>query len=380
MSSLEQIRRQIDEAVKKRAEADKQAADARVKQAKKEADAASYRSRADRASSQSMARSYLRQAESAQKEALTLGAKAAGYSTKSAQFSKKEADLSRALSTALDKQRSDEQRVQKQRQLADQRAQKQREADEKRARERLQLAERRAREREQQAERARTQALMAATESRLQQQIAEIRPPQVERLRILYVTAASDGDLRVDKEIRRVKKGVKAATLRDLVEIEPLLAATGADLLDGMSGFKPHVVHFAGHADEDVLVFDTEADGDNLGQVITKSVFARAMGAVDNPPVLVVLNACHSTGHLDELLTVVPMAIGMSDEIGDPDAMSFAARFYTAIADGQSVRSAYEAARIQMEMDGMSDADLPVLRAQDTVDPAATPLIIPPAD
>ncbi len=125
MSSPEQIRRQIDEAVKKRAEADKQAADARVKQAKKEADAASYRGRADRATSQSMARSYLRQAESAQKEALTLGAKAADYSTKSAQFSKKEADLSRALSTALGKQRSDEQRVQKQRRLADQRAQKQ---------------------------------------------------------------------------------------------------------------------------------------------------------------------------------------------------------------------------------------------------------------
>ena len=48
----------------------------------------------------------------------------------------------------------------------------------------------------------------------------------MERLRILYVTAAADGDLRVDKEIRGVKKGVKAATLRDLVEIEPLLAAT----------------------------------------------------------------------------------------------------------------------------------------------------------
>jgi hypothetical protein len=380
MSSPEQVRRQIDDAVKKRAEADKQAADARVKQAKKEADAASYRSRADRATSQTTARSYLRQAESAQREALALGAKAADYSIKSAQFSKKEADLSKALSTALDKQRGDEQRAQKQRQLAEQRAQKQREADEKRARERLQLAERRAREREQQAERARTHALMSAAESRLQQQIAEIRPPKVERLRILYVTAASDGDLRVDKEIRRVKKGVKAATLRDLVEIEALLAATGPDLLDGMSGFKPHVVHFAGHADKDVLVFDTDADGDNPGQEITKAVFARAMGAVDNPPVLVVLNACHSVGHLDELLTVVPMAIGMSDEIGDPDAMSFAARFYTAIADGQSVRSAYEAARVQMEMDGMSDADLPVLRAQDGVDAAGSPLVIPPKD
>ena len=57
------------------------------------------------------------------------------------------------------------------------------------------------------------------------------------------------------------------------------------------------------------------------------------------------------------------MAIGMSDEIGDPDAMSFAARFYTAIADGQSVRSAYEAARIQMEKRSAH----PELRAADAI-------------
>ena len=146
-----------------------------------------------------------------------------------------------------------------------------------------------------------------------------------------------------------------------------------------MSGHKPHVVHFSGHANEDVLGFDTEDDSDNPGQDVSADLFARAVGAVDEPPLLVVLNACDSEPQLERLLRVVPMAIGMSDEIGDADAMSFAARFYTSIADGQSVRSAFEAARVQMELDGLSDADLPVLVARPDTDPADVTLVIAPS-
>jgi CHAT domain len=367
MSSPEQIRRQIDDLVKKRADAEKRVGDARAKQAKKEAEAASNRSRAERTPSATTARSYLRSAKSAEKQAIAEGNKGADESKKIAALTKKEADLSKALSSALEKQRREEARTRR-RQAAEDAS----------ARKRLEDAERRARERERQAERARTDALVSATEDRLSHQIAQLRPPQIERLRILYVTAAPEADLRVDKEIRRVKRGVKSATHRDLVTIEHLSAATASDLLDGLSGLRPHVVHFAGHANESVLIFDTEADDDNPGHEISSDLFARAVGAVDEPPILVVLNACESEAHLGTLVEVVPVAIGMSAEIGDRDAMSFAARFYTAIADGQSVSSAYEAARVQMEFDGMPDADLPVLNAREGVDPAAVALVIPP--
>ena len=367
MSSTEQIRKQIDEVVKKRAEAERRLADARAKQAKKESEANSYRSKAERTSSASMARSYLRQAQTAQNEALSAGSKGAEQSKKVADCAKKEAEFSRTLSVAMLKERTQQERTRKRQAAEDDRARK-----------RLHEAETRARERERAADRARTDALVSASEGRLINEIARARPPKVERLRILYVTAASEGDLRVDKEIRRVKKGVKSATLRDLVEIEHLSAATPSDLLDGMSGLKPHVVHFSGHANEDVLAFDTEDDGDNQGQDVPADLFARAVGAVDEPPLLVVLNACDSEAQLERLLIVIPMAIGMSDEIGDADAMSFAARFYTSIADGQSVRSAFEAARVQMEFDGMPDADLPVLAARPDVDPADVTLVIAP--
>jgi hypothetical protein len=218
----------------------------------------------------------------------------------------------------------------------------------------------------------------AMTPEAMTMAISRPRPPQAEPLRILYLTAASRGDLRVDEEMRRVKAGVQAATHRDLVQIEHKPAATSSDLLDGLTRFRPHVVHFSGHADETVLVFDTGSDKPGPGQRVSTGAFARAISAVDASPTLVVLNACRSEAQLAGLLDAVPLAIGMSDSVGDADAMAFAARFYAAVADGQSVKSAYRVARVAMELSGLLDADLPILANDPAVDPADVMLVIPP--
>jgi hypothetical protein len=48
-----------------------------------------------------------------------------------------------------------------------------------------------------------------------------------ESLRILYLAAAPKGDLRLDCEMREVRAAVRAATHRDMVELEIIPAATG---------------------------------------------------------------------------------------------------------------------------------------------------------
>jgi CHAT domain len=357
VSNPDQIRNKLIEVGKKRAETDKRMAEARGRHAKKSDAAASYRSRAARASSAATARSHLRSADLAERAALAEGRKIAEYSKRSAQYSKQVAVLDKELAFALRRQAAREQA----------------------ARKRQDEADRRAREWERGAERRQADPLGSAVEDRLSGQIAEIRPPKVERLRILYLTAASEGDLRVDKEIRRVKAGVQAATHRDLVQLEHMPAATASDLLDGLARFRPQVVHFSGHAGPDVLAFDTDADTNDSGHLVTATAFAKAIGSVDEPPTLVVLNACKSAGQLAGLLAVVPIAIGMADSVGDPDAMAFAARFYTAIAEGQSIYSAWALATVQMEFDGLPHADLPVLEFRPEVDPAKVLLVIPAA-
>ncbi|WP_375504827.1 CHAT domain-containing protein [uncultured Jatrophihabitans sp.] len=356
MSTPDQIRRKQDEQAKKRAAIERRIYEARAKQSKKDIEAAGYREKAAKASTPSGVQSHLRAASSAEKVALAEGRKIAEESKKLADCSKQDAVLVKELSAALTRQA----------------------ADEARARARAEAAARQAREATLRQERSRTAGLLSSSERRLAEQIAELRPPKKETLRILYLTASSEGDLRVDKEIRRVKAGVRAATLRDLVQIEHMPAATTSDLLDGLARVRPHILHFSGHSSQKELLFDTDASSDNPGQVVGAAAFARALGAVDEPPLLVVLNSCSSEGHLAGLLEVVPIGIGMSASIGDPDAMSFAARFYSAIAEGQSVGSACAAARVQMEFDGMTDSDLPTLVSQPGVEPMLVHLVAVP--
>lgn len=321
---------------------------ARTKQARAEADAATAMGRAARASSASIAATYARQAERAQATAVSESKKVADLSKKVAEHSKKEAELASDLDRAMRNAAA-----------AEKRERERRERDE-RARQAAAQSERRRRDQADALARARVDARLDRTDAAIRQLL---KPPKREILRLLYVTASSEGDLRVDHEVRRVKAAVRAATHRDLVEIEPLLAATPGDLLDGVARFRPHVLHFSGHAGPGLLVLDQDTPSPNPGHAIAADAFKRVIKAVDSPPVLVVLNACDSAPQAAALTDTVPFAIGMGAEIDDVDAIVFATRFYSAVAEGQSVGAAFELARLEMELNGLAGASLPELHA-----------------
>ena len=204
----------------------------------------------------------------------TPGKTIADLSKKVADVSKTESQKSSELQTAM---RREADAAARQAKTERDRAQRQQRDDERR------------RATERAADQRAAQRMVRDSESRLRDQIgAVIRPPAQEKLRILYATASSRGDLRVDEEIRRVKAAVKAATHRDQVEIEHLPAATAGDVLDGLTSFRPHIVHFSGHANETVLVFDDGSDSHGPGNAITARSFKAAVEAPDQPPTLIV--------------------------------------------------------------------------------------------
>lgn len=356
MASSESLRGKIADLNQERAKIERRIAEAQKQRSKYDADASKYESSAQSASTDSTRRSRQRSAESARQRAQKESGKLADLYTQRSRNSEREAqsqkDLSRALKNEDDSKRRAEQRVSRER---DNEAK--REAARQRARERANVAQ----------------------ISELRDTLARITAPKAEMLRIVYATAAPEGDLRLDKEIRRVRQAVRSSTHRELVEIHVLTAATPGDLLDALVQHRPHVVHFSGHANQDALLFDADTDVENEGRHVSASVFARALRSVDQPPTVVVLNACDSAAQLSQLTEGIPLAIGMRASIMDVDAITFSTRFYSTLAEGQSVEAALAVAQIDMEMNGLEGHDLPEICAADGIDPSQVALVKPPS-
>jgi hypothetical protein len=348
--SSSQYRRDLERTRRQRADSEKRAGELRAKEAEKRSAATRAREAARRTHSASTAASRSREAERLETSANQAGKAAADWQTKAARYLQAESAL---LVRIAQLEESERQKAERHQKRLDQ------EAARRAARERSAIDER-----------------LRAAESLASNAYLATRQPKRERLRILMLGAASDGDLRVGREQKRIRAAVQSALHRDAIEMDPRPAATPGDLLDGLTKFRPHIVHFSGHGDEDLIVFEDEIDQHHEGVVVTASAFARALAAVDEPPLLVVLNACNSAAQLPFLVgSVAPFAIGMSAAIEDGDAINYAAQFYAAVADGQSILAAHRLAQAALELSGLTGPDLPALDHADDADPATTILV-----
>lgn len=351
----QQYRGELERKRKQRVDAEKKAGEYRIKESNKRAEADKARQEAAKTKSAATQRSKLNRADQCDKAAATAGKEANKWQTKASGYARQEADIQAKLSKAERSEADAAERKRKREQVA---------------------ADRRAA-----TERAQTDARFTRTEHTVQtvsEALRHLRAPKPEKLRVLLLGASSEGDLRVGREQKRIRAAVESALHRDLIELDARPAATAEDLLDGITKFRPHVVHFSGHSNEDLIVFEHETDAPHEGHVVTAREFSRAIAATDDPPLLVMLNACKSAAQIDQLVAdTVPFAIGMADSIQDGDAINYAAQFYASIANGQSVRSAHLAGQASLELAGLDGAELPTLASASDVDPATTILVKP---
>ena len=103
--------------------------------------------------------------------------------------------------------------------------------------------------------------------------------PKPEPLRVLYLTANPEQNLRTEVEVHNVQDHVRAALHRDLITISYRPAATPDDLVSGLNDLRPHVVHFSGHAGDASLLFDNASVDEPEGRPMPYKLLARALGA-----------------------------------------------------------------------------------------------------
>jgi hypothetical protein len=352
--SVSMYRGQLDRKRRQRLDAEKKAGEYRSKESKKRAEAAKARQAASSTKSESTMRSKLREAERKENEAEGAGKEAGRWHGRAAGYAREEVDIQKKLTQAEQSQAQAAERTRKR---------EQQQADRRAASERRSLETR-----------------VARTEYTVIEALRQLPAPKPERLRILILGASADGGLRIGREQKRIRQAVESALHCDQIEFDARPAATTSDLLDGITRFRPHVVHFSGHSTENLIEFERDIDEPHeLGAVVTARAFASAVKATDTPPLLVLLNSCKSAAQIDGLVKdVAPFAIGMADSVEDVDAINYAAQFYATVANGQSIASAHASGQAALELAGLDDADLPRLAWADDVDPRDAVLVKPP--
>ena len=181
------------------------------------------------------------------------------------------------------------------------------------------------------------------------------------KLVVLYLTASPNSDeaLRVDAEVRRVQQAIRSSKYRDKIQIEYRPAADIQSILDGLNDFRPRIVHFSGHSNADGIATDNQSV-EAAGYVdLPYSVLAEALRATDDPPDVVVLNSCESSGAKSRILESAKVLVSMKKEISDIAAADFARQFYSGIASRQSIYKAFKQGTIAIMAKSSTEADTP---------------------
>lgn len=194
-----------------------------------------------------------------------------------------------------------------------------------------------------------------------------VQPPKLEVLRVLYMTANPEMDLRTEVEVRDVQQAVKRALHRELIDVQYRPAATPEDLLDGLNDVRPHVVHFSGHAGDAAVLFDNASVAKPEGHEVPFGLLARALAATSEPPTLLVLNGCDTLDGAEALLEATLVVIAMATVVSDLAASAFAARFYAAVASAQPIGAALRQGSVMLDLMGLDEGWKPNLLSRDDV-------------
>lgn len=183
------------------------------------------------------------------------------------------------------------------------------------------------------------------------------------RLDVLYLMSnpTKKHALSLDKEVKAVKGEIARSKFRDNIALHQSEAADFKDILDGLNDHSPRVVHFSGHGNFDGLAMDAGTIKRSKTKFVTFELLGKVLQATDNPPDVIVLNACKSTGARKALLGSAKALIVMEDVVTDTAAVAFARQFYGAIASGQSLQTAFDQGRVAIEFVSWGEASTPSL-------------------
>lgn len=177
--------------------------------------------------------------------------------------------------------------------------------------------------------------------------------------RILFLAANpfTTDRLRTDEEIREIMDSLAGTQNRSNFKLFSKLAVRFKDFRRALLEVKPHIVHFSGHGIEHsgIILENNESEA----QTIPAESLGKLFSIIKDIE-CVVLNACYTIEHAEEISNYVPCVISNNDAFSDKAAVAFSLGFYDAVFHDLSYADAFKVGCLAPEINS-SHESLPVL-------------------
>ncbi|MBB4636223.1 CHAT domain-containing protein [Longimicrobium terrae] len=179
--------------------------------------------------------------------------------------------------------------------------------------------------------------------------------------------------LEIAEEMHRIETQVRKARHAHRLHFEAHGAARADDFLDFLEHADARIVHFSGHGGKQGLRF-VHADGLHPHNVDAEAL-AKVFRQYKGPVRLVVVAACSSHDVAQAIANIVGCAIGTTSKISDDAAIIFNSRFYQSIANGDSVRRAFDKGLTALQVHGILESEYPKILLGEKKDAADLVLV-----
>jgi len=182
----------------------------------------------------------------------------------------------------------------------------------------------------------------------------------IHKIVVLAANPKTTEPLRLDQEVREIDEGLRRSKNRDWLSVEKRFAVRTIDLRRALLDLKPRILHFSGHgAGEEGILLEDET---GHPQLVKAEPLANLFKLFKDCIECVILNACYSEFQAEAIKKHINYVIGMNQAIGDKAAIKFSTGFYDAIGAGRTIEDAFELGKNAIELDGISEDLIPVLK------------------
>jgi hypothetical protein len=201
----------------------------------------------------------------------------------------------------------------------------------------------------------------------------------------LAANAKQASRLDLDAECAAIESELQLARFGNDFDFRSKWAVSVDAMARHLFELQPTIIHFSGHGRRDSVegtphgARDVRSPGDAGiylmhdeqpdAQLVTGHALALMIKTAAPRARVVVLNACYSDHHAETLCETVDCVVGMTREIQDRGARTFAKAFYRALGNRRSVGSAVEHARASLAAINPPDESVPRCRSLHWSDP-----------